>query len=114
MHKYDNFHFINTSEISLKNPANTLDIQEFWNLAEVSFIIHTLLLVMLLVELRNTCKKIEQKNAWKTPHLLYFWFKGVKYDILMCQSHSTLPQPIQPRDAKQALYVIISAEIPEN
>ena len=27
---------------------------------------------MLLVELQNTCKKVEQKNARKTQHLLYF------------------------------------------
>ena len=43
-------------------------------------------------------------------------FKDVKYDIPMCQYHSTRPQPIQlvPTMQKKALYVIISAEIPEN
>ena len=43
-------------------------------------------------------------------------FKDVKYDIPMCQCHSTRPQPIQlvPTMQKKALYVIISAEIPEN
>ena len=43
-------------------------------------------------------------------------FKDVKYDIPMCQCHSTRPQPILlvPTIQKKALYVIISAEIPEN
>ena len=51
-----------------------------------------LLLVMVLVELQNTSKKIEQKNAWKTQQMLYFLgFKDVKNDIPMCQSHSTRP-----------------------
>ena len=43
-------------------------------------------------------------------------FKDVKYDIPMCQSHSTQPQPIQlvPTMQKKALYVIITVQIPEN
>ena len=32
-----------------------------------------LLLALVLVELQNTCKKIEQENAWETQHMLYFW-----------------------------------------
>ena len=67
-------------------------------------------------------KKVEQKNARKTCYIymLYFlkgWgFKDVKYDIPMCQSHSTRPQFIQlvTTMQKKALYVIISGEIPEN
>ena len=63
-----------------------------------------MVLVMLMVELQNICKKnVEQKNA------VFFksWgFKDVKYDLPMCKSHSTQPQPIQ--------CVIISGEIPEN
>ena len=31
-----------------------------------------LLLALVFVELQNTCEKIEQKNAWKTQHMLYF------------------------------------------
>ena len=54
------------------------------------------------------------------PNVCYIFkswgFKDVKYEIPMCQSHSTRPQPIQlvPTMQKNALYVIISGEIPEN
>ena len=41
---------------------------------------------------QNTCKK-------KTQHMIYFWkaegVKDFKYDIPMCQYHSSRPQPIQ-------------------
>ena len=34
----------------------------------------TLLLVMVLFELQNTYKKVEQKKTWKTQYMLYFRF----------------------------------------
>ena len=58
-----------------------------------------LLLALVLVELQNTCKKSWTEKCSKDPTYAIFlksWgFKDVKYDIPMCQSHSTRPQPIQ-------------------
>ena len=55
--------------------------------------------MVLLVELQNTCKKKLNRKCLKDPTYAIFlksWgFKDVKYDIPMCQSHSTRPQPIQ-------------------
>ena len=57
---------------------------------------HPLLLALVLVELQNTCKKKSwTEKCSKDPTYAIFlksWgFKDVKYDILMCQSHSTRP-----------------------
>ena len=66
-------------------------------------------------DLRN----IVQQCATLRPNMCYIlksWgFKDVKYDILMCQSHSTLPQPIQlvPTMQKSSLPIILG-EIPES
>ena len=64
-----------------------------------------------LVELQNTWQKVEQKIVWKARatyaiYLKSWGFKDVKYDIPMCQSHST-----RPYNEKRTLYVIFSGEI---
>ena len=48
------------------------------------FAMGALLLALVLVALQNTCKKKLNRGS-----------KDVKYDIPMCQYHSTRPQPIQ-------------------
>ena len=57
--------------------------------------IHTLLLALVLDELQNTCKISWTEKCLKDPTYAIFlesWgFKDVKYDIPMCQSHSTCP-----------------------
>ena len=59
----------------------------------------SLLLALVLVRLQNTCKKSWTEKRSNNPTYAIFlksWgFKDVKYDIPMCQSHSTRPHPIQ-------------------
>ena len=52
-------------------------------------------LVVVLVELQNTCKKMLERPKTYAIFLKSWGFKDVKFDIPMCQSHSTRPQPIQ-------------------
>ena len=48
-----------------------------WRSVQSSVLLLSLLLALVLVELQNTCKKkVEQKNARKTQHMLYFWKAG--------------------------------------
>ena len=58
-----------------------------------------MLLAMVLVELQNTCKKSWAEKCLKYPTYALFlerwWFRNVKYDIPMCQSHLTRPRAIQ-------------------
>ena len=81
----------------------------------------TLLFAMDLAELQDIFKKkVGTEKCLKYPTFAIFFkswgFKDVKYDIPMCQYHSTRPQPFQlvPTMQKKALYVIISVQIPEN
>ena len=38
---------------------------------------------------QNTCEKVEQKNAWQTQHMLYFWKAGVQGFQQKCKRHGS-------------------------
>ena len=62
-------------------------------------------------------KHAEQKHAIKTQHMLYFWKAGVQ-GCQIGHSHVSIPFNSAPahstHNAKKALCIIISGEIPEN
>ena len=72
-----------------------------------------LLLVMLLVELQNTCKK-----GWtekKIQYMLYFWKdEGSRMSNMTFPFNSAADHSTFAHNAKKSLNVIISGEIPEN
>ena len=66
----------------------------------------TLLLALVLVELQNTCKKNEQKNAC---NICYIFEKLRVQECQIGHSHVSIPFNSTPQ-YKKALYVIISGK----
>ena len=86
----------------------------FWQLSQ-----HTCVSLQLALDsarfeftLKMRLNRIWPKDPTYAIFLKSWVFKDVKYDIPMCQYHSTRPQPIQlvPTMQKKALYVIISVQ----
>ena len=79
-----------------------------------------LLLALVLVELQNTCKKKLNRKMLERPNICYIFEKLRVQECQIWHSHVSIPSrsapahSTRPHNAKKALYVIISAEIPEN
>ena len=113
-----------TTGSTLPRPSHkTSQVQAYVSLLS-SFLGSVLLTENVLLCIINEMRKymvkwISTEKYLRDPtYAIFFkiWIEDVKYDIPMCQSHSTRPQPIQlvPTMRKKTLYVIISGEIPEN
>ena len=84
----------------------------------IDFVLKVEPVIHMCYERKKLKSKIHVIVIWTEMNPLYptyaiflkMWgFKDVKYDILMCQSHST-----RPHNAKKARNVIILCKIPEN
>ena len=79
-----------------------------------------LLLALVLVELQNTCKKKLNRKMLERPNICYIFGKLGVQGCQIWHSHVSIPfnsapaHSTRPHNAKKALYVIISGEIPEN
>ena len=61
-------HHYNWEVLFLKMLSATVHLIYIWIIGS------SLLLALALIKLQNTCwKKVEQKNAWTTQHMLYYW-----------------------------------------
>ena len=75
---------------------------------------------LVLVELKNTCKKKLNRKTLEQPNICYIFEKLRVQGCQIGHSHVSIPfnlapaHSTRPHNAKKALYVIISAEIPEN
>ena len=80
----------------------------------------SLLLAQVLVELQNTCKKKLNRKMLERPNICYIFEKLRVQGCQIWHSHVSIPfnsapaDSTRPHNAKKALYVIISGEIPEN
>ena len=73
-----------------------------------------------LVELQNTCEKKLNRKILERPNKCYIFEKlrvqgcQIGHSYVSIPFNSTPAHSTRPHKAKKALYVIISAEIPEN
>ena len=81
---------------------------------------YSLLLPLVLVELQNTFKKKLNRKTLEQPNICYIFEKLRVQGCQMGHSHVSIPfnsapaHSTRPHNAKKALYIIISPEIPEN
>ena len=99
---------------------NSSDCPENQTLQKFEEPCRTLLLALVLVDLQNTCKKKLNRKMLERPNICYIFGKLGVQGCQIWHSHVSIPfnsaaaHSTRPHNAKKTLYVIISAEIPEN